>query len=429
MADLDRTSVVFVDPVESATDLPIQSVTEFPTIPISDVMATDVPMASAFNFQVASTGRMKRSGKYLLNRAIWCEEYGRPCRLVVYDDDVIADACAEYLGTDGGSYEEAIVTVTETEHGPTVTETVSPSTCEGEDHYPMHTETHAYPTSKESYAGYEVYTTTAEYHDGYPVPSDAPHSHDGYPIPSDAPHSHDGYPVPSDAPYSHDTTEYPHEVPVPHVCGPEKIVYTVTAYVTVEDSEYTELPSAPHYVESSVAYVYTTDYYNAETTSAAYYAESSPAPHYEEDSTTESYEEAYATPTHAPYYGEEASSEAPYYGEESTTDSYKDSYAEPTQTPYYGEEASSEAPYYGEESTTDVYAEPTDAPYATPTDEEIPYVSPTDSPHDEPAPAEDVPEDNDTGLPTTMENPFAPEGDSADGSTDWVTPASMDLSE
>jgi hypothetical protein len=484
-------------PVASSSEsaMPLESATEFPAIAPADVMATDVPMASVFNFPSASK-QVKRSAKFLYSRDTWCEEYGRPCRLVVYSDEVIADACSQYLGESAAGYngEEPAVTVTETAYGPTATVTASPTTCEypdytdaptyGEDDYVTSSDYEyyetssehayeAYPTPSKGYGyesekgGYEAYTTTTA---GYKSEKG------GYEAYTTTPAGYDAaYPAPSYA------AEYPHDEPKPEVCGPDKIIHTVTAYVTVEDSAetpYHELPAAPHYVESSVEHPHyeptpaphyeeysTSEVHYAESTPEPYYVESSPASHYEEYSTTEayyaestpapsyyeytttsSYEESYPEPTSAPYYGDETSSEAGYYGEESTTEAGY--YGEESTTEYYGEPTPS--PYYGDDSATDVYAEPTteasydepaptDAPYATPTSEDLPIAEPTDAPYEDPAPVEDAPADEaapvegegewpsptDEGdLPTTTENPFAP---GPDGQVDWVVPGTMEF--
>jgi hypothetical protein len=74
---------------------------------------------------VQTYGLLKRSAKFLSQRAEWCSNFDMPCRLVVYKESVIEAACKTYLG--GG--DEDVVTVTKHVHGPTVTETAYPSTC------------------------------------------------------------------------------------------------------------------------------------------------------------------------------------------------------------------------------------------------------------------------------------------------------------
>ncbi|KAF1911430.1 hypothetical protein BDU57DRAFT_103845 [Ampelomyces quisqualis] len=96
---------------------------------------------------------LKRSAKFLFSRAQWCDDIGRPCRLMVYTDAEISDACGKYLG-DAGGYKADAVTVTETAYGETTTVTITPDACVTGD-YAEYTGAPEYGTESKPEHGYE----------------------------------------------------------------------------------------------------------------------------------------------------------------------------------------------------------------------------------------------------------------------------------
>jgi hypothetical protein len=240
---------------------------------------------------VKNYGLLKRSAKFLFQRAGWCSEYDMPCRLVVYNEDVIKAACKKYLR--GG--DDDVVTVTKWIDGPTVTETAIPNICvtgdysdytDSADHEGDHSADEG-EWSDDVGKGKEH--SDGEGHEGYAASYDAP-SNDkgkdqGYEAPSDDKPYHEDDSV-YDAPdeydgaahnYGYDETDQSYETPTPNPYGK-----------ATEDED-------------------TSPYYNDDSTDQEY-----PAPEF---STKYSYD--------GPAQGDDATVD-PYASEDSTEHGYED---------------------------------------------------------------------------------------------------------